>query len=187
MTEFEAEIGVEFKHIRLLAKAFTMRNVKYNEITRGNNQRLEFLGDSICGFLSAEYLFRHFPLHHEGHLTLLRCTMVGASTQALVAQQLGLEQFIISRQQITQEKMGWKQKILADLMEAFIAALFIGERHGNFKYLKVIRSWPHTCRCVYEGMFLSASETFYHGASVERSKKLLATVLPHITSRGGQP
>ena len=145
MTEFEAEIGVEFKHIRLLAKAFTMRNVKYNEITRGNNQRLEFLGDSICGFLSAEYLFRHFPLHHEGHLTLLRCTMVGASTQALVAQQLGLEQFIISRQQITQEKMGWKQKILADLMEAFIAALFIGERHGNFKYLKVIRSWPHTC------------------------------------------
>ena len=53
--------------------------------------------------------------------------MVGASTQALVAQQLGMENFIISRQQITQEKMGWKQKILADLMEAFIAALFIGK------------------------------------------------------------
>ena len=72
MVEFENEIGVEFRHIRLLAKAFTLRNVKYNEITRGHNQRLEFLGDSICGFLSAEYLFRHFPLHHEGHLTLLR-------------------------------------------------------------------------------------------------------------------
>ena len=72
MARFESEIGVEFKNIRLLAKAFTQRNVKFNEITKGHNQRLEFLGDSICGFLSAEYLFRHFPLHHEGHLTLLR-------------------------------------------------------------------------------------------------------------------
>ena len=53
--------------------------------------------------------------------------MVGAPTQALVAQQLGMDNYIISRQQLTQEKMGWKQKILADLMEAFIAALFIGE------------------------------------------------------------
>ena len=52
--------------------------------------------------------------------------MVGAPTQALVAQQLGMDDFIISRQQLTQDKMGWKQKILADLMEAFIAALFIG-------------------------------------------------------------
>ena len=53
--------------------------------------------------------------------------MVGAPTQALVAQQLGMDNYIISRQQLTQEKMGWKQKILADLMEAFIAALFIGK------------------------------------------------------------
>ena len=54
--------------------------------------------------------------------------MVGAPTQALVAQQLGMDNYIISRQQLTQEKMGWKQKILADLMEAFIAALFINLR-----------------------------------------------------------
>ncbi len=53
--------------------------------------------------------------------------MVGAPTQALVAQQLGMDNYIISRQQLTAEKMGWKQKILADLMEAFIAALFIGK------------------------------------------------------------
>lgn len=57
--------------------------------------------------------------------------MVGAPTQALVAQQLGMDNYIISRQQLTQEKMGWKQKILADLMEAFIAALFIGKNNLN--------------------------------------------------------
>ena len=57
--------------------------------------------------------------------------MVGAPTQALVAQQLGMDNYIISRQQLTQEKMGWKQKILADLMEAFIAALFIGKSNKH--------------------------------------------------------
>ena len=60
--------------------------------------------------------------------------MVGAPTQALVAQQLGMDNYIISRQQLTQEKMGWKQKILADLMEAFIAALFIGKNKGALGY-----------------------------------------------------
>ena len=74
--------------------------------------------------------------------------MVGAPTQALVAQQLGMDNYIISRQQLTQEKMGWKQKILADLMEAFIAALFIGKsnrRHSlciflipDLTYIRVI-------------------------------------------------
>ena len=88
--------------------------------------------------------------------------MVGAPTQALVAQQLGMDNYIISRQQLTQEKMGWKQKILADLMEAFIAALFIGKtnRHSSLyiflipdlTYIRVIdtdllifRPWDCSC------------------------------------------
>ena len=95
--ELEELLGVKFKNIRLLAKALTLKNVKYNDITKGHNQRLEFLGDAICNFLAAEYLFKHFPLHHEGHLTLLRCTMVGAPTQALVAQQIGLDKVLVSQ------------------------------------------------------------------------------------------
>lgn len=86
--------------------------------------------------------------------------MVGAPTQALVAQQLGMDNYIISRQQLTQEKMGWKQKILADLMEAFIAALFIGKKgapecsgqgsqilftSGLLIYILPFRSWHCSC------------------------------------------
>ena len=36
----------------------------------GNNQRMEFLGDSVLQFVVSVYLFRHFPEHHEGHLTV---------------------------------------------------------------------------------------------------------------------
>ena len=39
-------------------------------LSRGHNQRMEFLGDSIMQLVATEYLFIHFPDHHEGHLTV---------------------------------------------------------------------------------------------------------------------
>lgn len=41
--------------------------------SRGHNQRMEFLGDSIMQLVATEYLFIHFPDHHEGHLTVSLC------------------------------------------------------------------------------------------------------------------
>ncbi|KAL8182631.1 UNVERIFIED_CONTAM: hypothetical protein K2H54_058898 [Gekko kuhli] len=69
LTEFEDAIGVIFTHVRLLARAFTLRTVGFNHLTLGHNQRMEFLGDSIMQLVATEYLFIHFPDHHEGHLT----------------------------------------------------------------------------------------------------------------------
>nr|XP_028593745.1 ribonuclease 3 isoform X1 [Podarcis muralis] len=70
LTEFEEAIGVIFTHVRLLARAFTLRTVGFNHLTLGHNQRMEFLGDSIMQLVATEYLFIHFPDHHEGHLTV---------------------------------------------------------------------------------------------------------------------
>lgn len=39
-------------------------------VTRGNNERLEFLGDTILQLITSEFLFKHFPTHHEGHLSV---------------------------------------------------------------------------------------------------------------------
>uniref|UniRef100_A0A8C6P947 Drosha ribonuclease III n=1 Tax=Nothobranchius furzeri TaxID=105023 RepID=A0A8C6P947_NOTFU len=69
LTSFEDSIGVLFTHVRLLARAFTLRTVGFNHLTLGHNQRMEFLGDSIMQLVATEYLFIHFPDHHEGHLT----------------------------------------------------------------------------------------------------------------------
>ncbi|XP_066294267.1 ribonuclease 3-like isoform X1 [Branchiostoma lanceolatum] len=127
LTEFESRCGMEFKHVRLLARAFTHRTVGFNNLTLGHNQRLEFLGDSVMQMVSSEYLYKHFPDHHEGHLSLLRSSLVNNRTQALVSQDLGMEEYIISSDKARQGKLSLRQKTLADLMEAFMGALYVDQ------------------------------------------------------------
>uniref|UniRef100_A0A914LQP0 RNase III domain-containing protein n=1 Tax=Meloidogyne incognita TaxID=6306 RepID=A0A914LQP0_MELIC len=95
LVEFERCIGITFKHIRLLAKAFTRRNVPYNFLTLGHNQRLEFLGDTILQLLTSEYLYKQFPYHQEGHLSLLRTCLVQATTQAVVCDDLAMVKYLV--------------------------------------------------------------------------------------------
>jgi len=45
--------------------------VMFVSLYSGHNQTLEFLGDTILQLIASDYLFRHFPDHHEGHLTVL--------------------------------------------------------------------------------------------------------------------
>ncbi|KAJ8376898.1 hypothetical protein SKAU_G00074780 [Synaphobranchus kaupii] len=124
LTDFEDAIGVLFTHVRLLARAFTLRTVGFNHLTLGHNQRMEFLGDSIMQLVATEYLFIHFPDHHEGHLTLLRSSLVNNRTQAKVAEELGMQEFAITNDK-TKRPVALRTKTLADLLESFIAALYI--------------------------------------------------------------
>jgi ribonuclease-3 len=121
LAEFEESIGIEFTHIRLLARAFTDRSLGYNNLTRGSNQRLEFLGDTVLQLISSEYLYRHFPDHHEGHLSLLRSSLVNNRTQSLVCDDLGMTAYAMR----SDPKAEMKTKDRADLLEAFLGALFI--------------------------------------------------------------
>ena len=119
--KFEETIGVEFNHIRLLARAFTHRSVGYNILTLGSNQRMEFLGDTVLQLLASEYLYKFFPEHHEGHLSLLRSSLVNNKTQAVVCDDLGLADLA----SYNFPKGELKLKDRADLLEAFLGALFV--------------------------------------------------------------
>lgn len=68
--------GIQFKHIRLLARAFTDRSVGFTHLTLGSNQRLEFLGDTVLQLAVSDRLYRHFPEHHEGHLSVRYISMI---------------------------------------------------------------------------------------------------------------
>ncbi|XP_078736374.1 ribonuclease 3 [Lampetra fluviatilis] len=137
LTELEVSIGVDFSHIRLLARAFTLRTVGFNHLTLGHNQRMEFLGDSIMQMVTTEYLYRHFPEHHEGHLTLLRSSLVNNRTQAKVALDLGLPNFAINNDKTQRSFM--RTKVLADLLESFLSALYID------KDLQYVRCFMDVC------------------------------------------
>ncbi|XP_041670054.1 ribonuclease 3 isoform X2 [Cheilinus undulatus] len=138
LTSFEESIGVLFTHVRLLARAFTLRTVGFNHLTLGHNQRMEFLGDSIMQLVATEYLFIHFPDHHEGHLTLLRSSLVNNRTQAKVAEELGMQEFAITNDK-TKRPVALRTKTLADLLESFIAALYID------KDLEYVHTFMNVC------------------------------------------
>ncbi|MFH4979193.1 hypothetical protein AB6A40_005902 [Gnathostoma spinigerum] len=126
LTDFEKSIGVTFKHIRVLAKSFTRRNVGYNNLTLGHNQRLEFLGDTVLQLITTDYLYKHFPLHHEGHLSILRTCLVSNKTQSVICDDVGMAKYLVMPKAM--QKGGLPQlrvKDKADLVESFLGALYV--------------------------------------------------------------
>ncbi|XP_014481243.1 PREDICTED: ribonuclease 3 [Dinoponera quadriceps] len=130
LTKFEESIGVKFTHIRLLARAFTDRSIGFTNLTLGSNQRLEFLGDTVLQLIVSEYLYKFFPEHHEGHLSLLRSSLVNNKTQAVVCDDLGMTQYAL----YGNPKAELKTKDRADLLEAFLGALYVDK---GLKYCHV--------------------------------------------------
>jgi ribonuclease-3 len=116
----EKRIGHSFKDISLLYQALTHRSYG-----KDNNERLEYLGDSILGFLVAEALYNRFPTQTEGVLTRLRASLVNKATLAVLARNLGLGDHL---QLGTGEKKsgGWRRdSILANAFEAVIGAIYL--------------------------------------------------------------
>jgi len=89
-----------------------------------HNERLEFLGDSVLGFIVANYLFHKFPENDEGFLTKLKTKIVNSAQLASLAKKINLGNLILMSNHV--ENIGGRtsQKILEDAFEAFLAAIF---------------------------------------------------------------
>lgn len=131
--EFEQLLNHKFEDINLLERALTHRSWAHERIAPGredsvkhlHNEALEFVGDSVLGMTVAETLYRNFPNATEGELTLMKHRLVSASSLVNVAEKLNLSEYL--RMGRGEEKTGGrrKQAILADTMEAVIAAVFL--------------------------------------------------------------
>ncbi|XP_052871222.1 ribonuclease 3-like, partial [Anopheles cruzii] len=123
LTRFEKSIGVKFKHIRLLARAFTDESMGFTNLTLGSNQRLEFFGDTVLQLICSEYLYRHYPEYRQTLLSKLRSCLVKNRTLAIVCDDLGLTQYAAYSPR--KVEAGLKTKDRADLFEAFLGAMYI--------------------------------------------------------------
>ncbi len=117
-------IGYTFGDETLMCKALTHRSMGSN-----NNERLEFLGDSIVNHLIAEALYLQFPEADEGQLSRLRAKLVRGDYLAEIAHQLGIADCLILG--AGERKSGGRQRrsILADTLEALIGAIFLDGGH----------------------------------------------------------
>jgi ribonuclease-3 len=122
-------IGHTFGNPELLIRALTHKSKIYEKSAEGDvssdNEQLEFLGDSILGFVVSESLVRRFPAFPEGRLSKLKAHLVSAAWLYEVAQQLKLGDFLILGR--GEEMSGGREKraLLADALEALIAALYL--------------------------------------------------------------
>ncbi len=136
-TELERALGYEYHDRELLRMALSHTSYA-NEVYKDafqSYERLEFLGDSILGFVTAEYLYHKFPNKLEGELSRIRAELVCEKNLALVAEKLSLGDFLLLGN--GEEQTGGRQRasITSDVVEALIAAAYLD---GGFEAAKRI-------------------------------------------------
>ncbi len=115
-----------FKDIFLLTRALTHRSyINENKHVLEDNERLEFLGDSILDFIVAEWLYNQFPEKKEGFLTKVRAALVHTQQLSEFARQIDLGQALLLGK--GEDSAGGRDRdaILCDAFEALIAAIYI--------------------------------------------------------------
>lgn len=112
-------LGYEFKEPKLLELALTHRSYGAN-----NNERLEFLGDSILNFIIGEVLYNRFPDAREGQLSRIRSQLVKGETLAEIAREFELGECLILGEGEMKSGGHRRDSILADSVEALIGAIF---------------------------------------------------------------
>ena len=127
METLEARIGYTFHDRRLLQNALMHSSYANENRARGctSNERLEFLGDSVLGMVTAMRLYRLYPDMPEGKLSRLRAELVCEQSLHAVALELGLGSYI--RLGHGEARNGGRERpsILADAVEAIIAAIYL--------------------------------------------------------------
>ena len=130
MQELQTKLNYEFKDPSLIRTALTHSSYA-NEHRCQSNERLEFLGDSILGMVVAAYLYRLYPDMPEGKMTRLRAELVCEQSLHRVASRLGFGENL--RLGKGEELSGGRERasILADCVEAVIAALYLDGGSGT--------------------------------------------------------
>lgn len=119
--DLQTQLGYNFKDKELLELAFTHKSYSNNQ----NNERLEFLGDSILNSVISKYLFDRFDNEKEGLLTRMRAFLVKAETLISKAEELSLDKYIKLSKGTANLSKERKNSILEDAFEALIGAIFI--------------------------------------------------------------
>ncbi len=123
--ELSTVLGVPDLDPELLTHALTHRSFAYENGQVPNNERLEFLGDSVLGLVVTDALFTTHPDLPEGQLAKLRSAVVSAKALAVVARTLGIGEHV--RLGRGEEATGGRDKasILSDTVEALIGAIYV--------------------------------------------------------------
>ncbi len=121
MRKLEQILNCSFKNKSLLKQAFTHSSCKQGTSDCETYERLEFFGDSVVSFLTAEFLFLKHSEEDEGMLSKKKSAIVSGATLALVAKRLKLHSYLIAAKEVDKENPA----LLADVFEAMLGAVYL--------------------------------------------------------------
>src|SRR5882672_3640555 len=129
LEEFQRHFKVAFGDPELLKLALTHRS--YLSVTgqgpRESNERLEFLGDSVLGLVTSEYLYRENPEEHEGDLTKTKSLLVSKAILSRRALAMGLGRFVLMSHSEVESGGRQRLSIIADAFEAVLGAIYLDQ------------------------------------------------------------
>jgi ribonuclease-3 len=129
LSEFSRHFGLTFNDPALLKLALTHRS--YLSVTgqgpRESNERLEFLGDSVLGLVTSEFLYRLYPNEHEGHLTKIKSLLVSKAILSRRALAMGLGRFVLMSHSEVESGGRQRLSILADAFEGVLGAIYLDQ------------------------------------------------------------
>ncbi len=123
----EKKLNLKFKNKKILIEAFLHRSYlnEHPQISLPHNERLEFLGDAVLGFIVTEILYKKYPEKSEGELTHWKAALVNSKMLAKVAKELGFNDFLLLSKGEEKEFGKGRMYILANTFEAFLGALYL--------------------------------------------------------------
>ncbi|MBY0376808.1 ribonuclease III [Patescibacteria group bacterium] len=127
--DFEKKTGITFKDKELLKQAFIHRSyINENPGSKiPHNERLEFLGDAVIELIVTDFLYRKYPSFNEGELTAVRSALVNAVIISAVAQDIGMNDFLLLSKGESKDMGKARQYILANTYEAYVGAVFLDQ------------------------------------------------------------
>lgn len=139
-SEFETRIRYTFKNKALLENALTHSSYanENRESGKPDNERMEFLGDSILGFVVAEHMYHQFPSRPEGELTRMRAELVCEKNLAKAARSIDLGKALLLGHGESMNGGADRDSILSDAMESVFAAVYMD---GGFSAAKNLIQW----------------------------------------------
>ncbi len=130
LEELEKELNYTFKNKELLRNALIHKS--YNEgVKKGlpDNEKLEFLGDSVISLIITDYLFKQFPTLNEGELSKIKAHLVSTNSLSIISQSINLCDYVFLGKGEEKNDGRSNNKISASLLEAIVGAMYVDSNY----------------------------------------------------------
>jgi ribonuclease-3 len=123
--EIDLLVGTKVRNLSLYQRAFTHKSALKTYAIESSFETLEFIGDSVLGFVITKFLFDRYEHMQEGFLTRARTKLVRGDTLAKIAKQIGLGRYILMDEKGMRNGWNLNPKVLEDAFEALVGAIYM--------------------------------------------------------------